>query len=294
MPKRSNKFQKLIYIIHKQLSSDATVTESKLLVDRVTKVEREVDVVIETTTGDLEITIGIEVTAQSRRAGLPWLNEMWSKHKNLPTDKLVLVSKSGFARTAIDEGKMLGIELMNLDEAIVADWTLIVNKLQEVFLARCYFTPTECRAVLADDRYQQPNHPIVYPNLILYNSQDQPQGTLLEIIEQVLKQPSILENIYNREDRMNVSSFEINFPVPDGSYLLDSTNAPRKVKALEVKGSCKFLIDSVPLEHHTYGKAQIAFGEASVSEGEVLLSVVERDDGKMTFEFTQLSQESAA
>ena len=71
--------------------------------------------------------------------------------------------------------------------------------------------------------------------------------------------------------------------------MLDSTNAPRKVKALRVKGSCKFLIDSVPLEHHTYGNAQIAFGEASISEGEVLLSVVERDDGKMTFEFTQLS-----
>lgn len=288
MPKRSNKFQKLIFAIHKQLSIEAEVTESKLLVDRVTKAEREVDVVIETATGDLEITIGIEVIAHNRRAGLEWLNKMWGKHKNLPTDKLVLVSKSGFTKTAIDEGEVLGIELMTLDEAIVADWTLIVNKLKEVFLARCYFAPTECRAVLAEE-YQQPDDPIVGPDLILYNSQDQPQGTILEIIEQVLKQPSILENIYNREDRMNVSSFEIKSPVPDGSYLLDSTNTPRKVRALRVKGGCKFLIDPVSLEHHTYEKAQIAFGEASVSEGEVLLSVVERDDGKMTFEFTQLS-----
>lgn len=288
MPKRSNKFQKLIYAIHKQLSAEAIVTESKLLVDRVTKVKREVDVVIEITTGDLQITIGIEVVAHNRPKGLEWLNKMWGKHKNLPTDKLVLVSKTGFTRTAIDEGEMLGIELMTLDEAIVADWTLIVNKLKEIFLARCYFTPTECRAVL-EEKYQQPDDPVVDPDLILYNSQDQPQGTLLEIIEQVLKQPSILENIYNREDRMNVSSFQIRSQVPEGSYLLDSANTPRKVEALKVKGSCKFLIDPVSLEHHTYGKSQIAFGEASISEGEVLLSVVERDDGKMTFELTQLS-----
>ena len=40
MPKRSNKFQKLIYAIHKQLSDNATVYESKFLVDRGTGVER--------------------------------------------------------------------------------------------------------------------------------------------------------------------------------------------------------------------------------------------------------------
>ena len=292
MPKRSNRFQKLIYALHKQLNAEATVTESKLLVDRVTKIEREVDIVIDATTGDLDITIGIEVISHNRRADLEWLNQMWGKHKNLPTDKLVLVSKSGFTETAIEEGRTLGIELMTLNEAIVADWTLIVNKLKEVFLARCHFTPTECRAILVEE-YQQPDNPIVGPDLILYNSQDQPQGTLLEIIQQVLNQPSILENIYNREDRMKVSSFEIKFPVADGSYLLDDTNTPREIRGLVVKGSCKFLIDPVPLEHHTYGKAQIAFGTANISEGEVLLSVVEREGGKMTFELTQLSKPAA-
>lgn len=190
MPKRSNKFQKLIYTIHKQLSTEAIVTESKLMIDRVTKVEREVDVVIEIMTGDLPVVIGVEVVSHNRPADLEWLNKMWGKHKNLPTNKLVLVSKSGFTATAIEEGKMLGIELKSLNDAIEADWTLIVNKLKELFLARCYFTPTECRAVL-EEKHQRSDDPVVGPNLILYNSQGEPQGKLLEIIEQVLKQPSI-------------------------------------------------------------------------------------------------------
>lgn len=288
MPKRSNEFQRLTYAIHKQLSIGAAVTESKLLVDRATKKKREVDVVIETRTGNLKIIISVEVTASTRPADLEWLNKMEGKHKSLPTDKLVLVSKSGFTQSAIDEAETYGIELMSLDEAIVADWTLIVNKLEEVFLGRCHFTPTECRAVLAGEEYQQSNDPIVGPDLMLYNSQGQCQGTLRDIIKQVLKQPAILENIYKRKDRKDIRSFEIEFPVPSGSYLLDSSNTPRKVRALRAKGGCKFLIDSVPLEHHTYGKEQIAFGKVSIPEGEKILSIVERHDGRRTFEITQL------
>ncbi len=34
MPKRSNNFQKLIYLIHHQLANEAIVTESKFLHDK--------------------------------------------------------------------------------------------------------------------------------------------------------------------------------------------------------------------------------------------------------------------
>jgi hypothetical protein len=36
MPKRSNEFQRLIYLVHVNLAAGATVTESKMLRDRIT------------------------------------------------------------------------------------------------------------------------------------------------------------------------------------------------------------------------------------------------------------------
>jgi hypothetical protein len=47
MPKRTNDFQRLVYIVRASLAHGATVTESKMLTDRATKRKREVDVCIE-------------------------------------------------------------------------------------------------------------------------------------------------------------------------------------------------------------------------------------------------------
>src|SRR5688572_9245818 len=100
MPKRSNLFQKLIFVIHEQLGGEATVTESNLLIDRVTGLKREVDITIEAHAKGVALTIGIEVVDLSRRADIEWINKMSGKHKNLPTDKLILVSRSGFTGPA--------------------------------------------------------------------------------------------------------------------------------------------------------------------------------------------------
>jgi hypothetical protein len=43
MPKRTNDFQRLVYLVRVNLADGATVTESKMLEDRVTKTMREVD-----------------------------------------------------------------------------------------------------------------------------------------------------------------------------------------------------------------------------------------------------------
>jgi len=43
MPQRSNEFQKLVYLVKQQMAAGAKVTESQMLVDRITGTEREVD-----------------------------------------------------------------------------------------------------------------------------------------------------------------------------------------------------------------------------------------------------------
>jgi len=72
MPKRSNEFQQLVYLIQQQTADEATVTESKELVDRQTKAKVEVDIVIEAIANEFPIIISLEVRNRKRSATVEW------------------------------------------------------------------------------------------------------------------------------------------------------------------------------------------------------------------------------
>lgn len=127
MPKRTNAFQRLVTLLTASLADDAEVTESAMLVDRVTGEPREVDILVSGKAGGFAVQIGIEVIAWARPADTPWIEKMRAKHDNLSTDKLILVSENGFFEPAIRKAKFYGIELLTLEEATAADWPLIAT-----------------------------------------------------------------------------------------------------------------------------------------------------------------------
>jgi hypothetical protein len=123
MPKRSNEFQRLVFLIKKQMAGTATVTESKPLVDRHTGTEREVDICIETMVGGHDLVISIECQDRGRTADVSWVEQLKAKHERLPTNALVLVSRSGLTTEALEVAKLSGIEALtfeDLDEQAVA------------------------------------------------------------------------------------------------------------------------------------------------------------------------------
>lgn len=170
-----------------------------------------------------------------------------------------------------------------------SEWTTVVNKLKELFFAQSSFTAKECRAVLAD-KYEQQENPLVGSDLILYNNSDEPLGILKEIYNTAFSNRSLTEYLYNHPNRDQATSFEAFIHLPEGCYLLDSSNSKIEIKKLQLKGDCSFQIAPVPLEHRTYGKNQVAFGKVESAEGDVLISVVERDNTKMSCEMTLLDE----
>ena len=100
MPKRSNQFQKLVAALHACLASDVEIEEEALLVDRDTGEKREVDIILRTEAGGYPLIVSIEVCATTRRLDTPWVETMAKKHEALPTNKLVLISQSGFTKVA--------------------------------------------------------------------------------------------------------------------------------------------------------------------------------------------------
>lgn len=104
MPARTNKLQAVVFYVKEHVAPEgAEVTESKMLVDRDSGKLREVDVVVEHIVGDDPITISVEVIAWSKKASVTWVEQMLSKHQRMPTNRLVLVSWSGFSGTALDK-----------------------------------------------------------------------------------------------------------------------------------------------------------------------------------------------
>lgn len=65
MPRRLTAFQKAVYYVKQNLAGSAhTVTESKMLRDRISGQEREVDIVIESEVAGHNIVISVECREQ--------------------------------------------------------------------------------------------------------------------------------------------------------------------------------------------------------------------------------------
>jgi hypothetical protein len=135
MPKRSNKFQTLIFQIqeHFKVDPEVTVTESKLLTHVVTGERREVDIVVESLVNGIPITIGFECISHKRKMGCEWVERMLKKHQHLPTNQLILVSESGFYRPAL---KLVESETttsaVTFEEAEDVNWPAFLTSLENL------------------------------------------------------------------------------------------------------------------------------------------------------------------
>ena len=130
MPARSNAFQRLVRAIQGHLSRAGTVMESRMLQDRDTGSQVEVDIVIEENIGTHKVLVGVECTAGKRKATIEWYREMRAKHSDLPIAKTVLVSESGFTREVHRKAKRDTVTLLTLEEAQSFKWKALFLKLK--------------------------------------------------------------------------------------------------------------------------------------------------------------------
>jgi hypothetical protein len=125
MPKRTNNFQQLVYMIQMALApSGAKITESAI-VDGM----REIDVLIESAVGPYSIKIAVEAKDEKRPLDVLTIEQMIGKYQSaggIPVNKVVIVARNGFTGTAKTRAAQTNIELFTLDEAKQSDWTKLV------------------------------------------------------------------------------------------------------------------------------------------------------------------------
>ncbi|MBK9440974.1 MAG: restriction endonuclease [Comamonadaceae bacterium] len=123
MPARSNHFQKLVKTINKHLApAGAKITESAMLHDAEAEIDREIDILVESTILNCNLKIGIECTAESAPLEIRKIESFKEKHRKVGINQTIVVSKNGFSESAKTYAKKHNIKLLTFNSAKKENW----------------------------------------------------------------------------------------------------------------------------------------------------------------------------
>lgn len=123
MPRRTNDFQSLVKAIYEQIvPAGGIVTESAEVWDKEAGILREVDILVTYNYAGHQFSFIVECRDRSRKETVEWIDSLVGKTKALHVAKVIAVSSSGFAASAIRKAKDNGIEPLTLKEAENQDW----------------------------------------------------------------------------------------------------------------------------------------------------------------------------
>jgi hypothetical protein len=208
MPKRSNYFQRLVLLVRNHIAAGATVTESAELIDKVTGAKREVDICIEGTVGGVPTIVSIECRAFMRKADVTWVEEMTHKHNDLPTDVLILYSRSGFTKAAVDKAKFYNKRIVALRTLNDATAEGLFGGAGSLWVKTCTLTPTKIIFRVPESDGLAAENVSVFPDNILFNHSGQPFGIVKDWVELMLHSPAAMPELLKRGDQTH-KGFEI-------------------------------------------------------------------------------------
>jgi hypothetical protein len=114
--KRTNTFRRVVTIVQRHMAGDAVeVVESAMVTPIGGGEPREVDALITTTVAGHTVHVGVEASKTKRRATVEWVERMIGKHQDLPTDRLVLYSGSGYTANARRKGEQHNLALIEAE-----------------------------------------------------------------------------------------------------------------------------------------------------------------------------------
>jgi len=287
---RSNVFQKAIYLAQKILVPGSTVTESAMLRDSITGLEREVDVLIEGQLPGLPapIRIGIECRDQKAKQGAPWIESIHAKHEHLPIDVSIAASAAGFARTAEKVAEHYKIHLWEptrLDEDVERE---IVGVLEALWGKAVTFSTDDVQiteATLGDDRTPATSfiEPLSY-NLL--DDQGQAVGDIREMVRAILFSGDNMNNEGMRDALTGPHEIKGEFNevtlIRDGSttpvftFPVSHPEQRLRVRSLAFVIAAQVTVAKIPLKHQLLNGTGLSYGEATVEGKAITVVAVEK------------------
>lgn len=298
MPKRSNDFQRLVYLVRVNLADGAKVTESKMMRDRLTKRFREVDVVIEGMVGHQPVVVAIECRDHKRVADVTWIDMMKTKHDRLNTHALLLASRMGFTPEAKDVAAKYGIELFSLEDIETADIPAMLGPGGSLWLKSVSVTAEKVTARVAQVGNLAVETVATSPDNLLYLQDETELCPLRELVDRLLNSPRARDYllIEAKEDHV---WFELVWEPPadpEGNPLYMKKIDPeafRPVECLRVVGPCKVEIGRFGMRHGKIGGVTVAWGKSTMTGRDALAvaTVTPGGETKLSVNFSGPTQE---
>ena len=284
MPKRTNQFQRLVFLLKKQGGNDATVTESKLLKDVITGSDREVDVCVETNVASHHVIVSIECRDHKRVADVKWVEEMKAKHERLPTSLLILVSKKGFTSEANKVAKTYKIETLTYEETTEEDITRIFGDLDSLWVKNCTLTPSRVLVCVASGDGLPTESVTMLRDDIIYDEHGGPVKTIDDLVQTLLHRAQVVEGI-GKEINESHKTFIVGWQRPKSesgeSFYLQKLDPPplRRIESIEVTGTCSLEVSEFPLRIASLGDVQICWGPGEFMGKDAILLASKDKDG---------------
>jgi hypothetical protein len=249
MPARTTEFQTIVHFVRKH-TADAgiTVTESKMLHDRHLDVDREVDIVIEGVFDGEPSVTSIEVIEHGRPAAVTWVEQQIAKHRYLPTNRLVLVSRSGYSKTAVRAVAAEGgwVDALR-PEIVTKDGEAVVNRL---YADKLEFKPTACRLFVVT-----PNGDRVVvrvdPDHMVCDGAGQPIDSTLRLTQEALRLEWLFRKFlmlaHNHPSREELKGFTVGLPLEALDLYLrhEESNELHHIVQVVLTGAFEFTQDEM-------------------------------------------------
>jgi hypothetical protein len=267
MPRRSTPFQAIVHLVRQHYAGPGvTVTESKFLDDPVLG-PREVDIIVEAEADGDPVIISLEVNERSRPASVEWVEQQIGKHRRLPTNKLVLVSKAGFTGMALttvasENGKVEAIK----PEIAMVDGEPVVRRL---FADSVSYNPTRYTVHAQGDddtRIEVIGGP---DTAAIYDAHGAFLGPLAFLVRETVGLGWVGHRLsveaHHHPEREGLKTFELKITIDSLGYRLkrEDTGALYQILALEIWGDFTYRQDEVTLTLSRLGDRVYAAGEGS-------------------------------
>jgi hypothetical protein len=292
MPKRSNEFQKLVFLLKQYAApAGATVTESKFLIDKSIGKEQEVDVCIEFVVAGIPFLISIECTEESRPATKEWVSEMKGKHGDLPTNKLALASRSGFTDQALNKARFHGIDTISLDvlqddsaERVIKQalsykvWSLTPTKVTVRVAAHATDKRLPAEAVSIVDDYR------------IFNEAGEEIGIARTLVHDLLRSQKSSEHIF-KHGKPHHKKFSLTERLPTdingGRIYLRKDFSDfavlRRMEKVTISGTLIVTVGALELEHARLQETTIAWGTIEYLGNAMLVIAAKDQASPLTF-----------
>jgi hypothetical protein len=268
MPKRTTPFQAMVRMVREHFARPGVrITESKFLRDAVTGIEREVDVVIEGEFDGEPMVISAEVIEHKRPATLTWVEQMLRKHRDLATNRLLLVSKSGFSANALAliETEAGRVEALS-PELVEVDGSAVVKRL---YVDNVNYNPTRCIAHVQSggERIAVEGEPLTD----VYAADGTLLGPLSYLVQDAVNlepvRHGLLMEAHKHPEKDKVKRFSLGFAMPQLGYHLKQveTDELHLIEDVEIWGDFSVYQTEVPLTLTKLGGRTYAAAEAPIA-----------------------------